>query len=93
MLLALPVAFQVEAEFIENTPQKVLRSLAEANGFTFVDALPAFRQRRGESLYYDHCHPTPRGNRILGELLADALVSQRTSKTLDKSGEHPTAPN
>jgi hypothetical protein len=52
--------------------QEVVRAIAERNGWTFVDPLPAFRaaHARRSALFLDWWHPSPLGHRIAaGETL------------------------
>jgi len=74
VLLALPVAFQVRASFVEDTPQRELAGLARSRGFEFVDLLPALRRHADERLFFDHCHPTPRGNDVIAQALESFLA-------------------
>lgn len=74
VLVSLPVAFQVQASFLEDTPQRELARLAAARGFEFVDLLPALRQRADEELFFDHCHPTSLGNDVIAEALEAFLA-------------------
>lgn len=74
VLVALPVAFQVQADFLEDAPQRELAALARARGFEFVDPLPALRAHAGERLFFDHCHPTPRGNDVVAQVLESFLA-------------------
>lgn len=71
LVVAFPVIYQVEAEFIEDSPQRELAQLAQAHGFAYLDLLPTLRAHRTEQLFLDHCHPSARGN----EIIADAIVS------------------
>jgi lysophospholipase L1-like esterase len=74
VLVALPVAFQVQASFVEDTPQRELAGLAKSRGFEFVDLLPALRKHSDERLFFDHCHPTPRGNDLIAQALESYLA-------------------
>lgn len=69
-LVALPVHAQVYAGFespLLDAPQAWLRDFSRREGIPFLDPLPPLRKRRGEPLYYDHCHYTPGGNEIMAE--------------------------
>ncbi|MDW8299528.1 MAG: hypothetical protein RML95_09335 [Anaerolineae bacterium] len=51
----------------------------EAQGFHYIDALPAFQAaiERGESVYYDRIeYLNPSGNRVLAELVANYIESK-----------------
>lgn len=69
-----PVAFQVRADFVEDTPQRELAARARAHGLPTLDLLPALRQHADEKLFFDHCHPTPAGNEVVGAALARFLA-------------------
>lgn len=70
LLAALPVSFQVYADFVEDSPQKQLALLASRFEFSFLDLLPVLRQHRQEELFYDQCHLRPLGHEIVAEELA-----------------------
>lgn len=77
LVAAFPVRFQVEASFIEDRPQKMVREKALANGFAFIDLLPLFRESDNAELFYDHCHLTPAGNEIAGDAIARKIADMR----------------
>ena len=52
---------------------EVLESVAREHRVQIVDPLPSFRAHRGEFLFMDDVHLTPRGHRLLASILADAL--------------------
>jgi lysophospholipase L1-like esterase len=64
--------------------QDVLRQYAEANGWTFVDPLPAFRKSQaegaGQPLFLDVGHPNEAGQR---------LMAQEIYNTLNQAGALP----
>lgn len=72
---ALPVAFQVYAAFLEDTPQRILREKVSRRGFLYLDLLPFLRKyREGEKdLYYDWCHPTGKTADFIARVLAGFL--------------------
>lgn len=74
VLVSLPVAFQVQAGFVEDAPQRELARLAASHGFEFVDLLPALRRHADEKLFFDHCHPTALGNDVIAEALEAFLA-------------------
>lgn len=57
--------------------QEVLRQYAAANGWIFVDPLPAFRKsaaaNAGQSLFLDVGHPNEAGQRLMAQELYNAL--------------------
>jgi lysophospholipase L1-like esterase len=74
-----PVRPQVEAEYIADEPQRTLARLTAELDIPFLDLLPVLRaaQREGgEPLYYDQCHPTPRGNQIVARAILEFLWSE-----------------
>lgn len=73
-----PATYQVEAEFVDDRPQRMFREMAEEVGVPHLDLLPGMRaayRRLGRSLSYDHCHLTPEGSRVAAELLAPFIRS------------------
>jgi hypothetical protein len=79
-IVAFPVRQQVVADFVADYPQQKLRELAAALGVPVLDLLPVLREahRRGMgSLFYDHCHPTPLGNRVIAEAILSFLRQTR----------------
>ncbi|MEW6775164.1 MAG: hypothetical protein AB1405_02645 [Bdellovibrionota bacterium] len=76
---ALPVRYQVEAEFLEDLPQRTLQKKAAEAGFGFIDFLPFLREHRGEHLFFDQCHLTVEGNEIAGKALAEFLAPRIAS--------------
>ena len=75
VVAALPVAFQVYAAFLEDTPQRILREKVKRRGFFFLDLLPFLRKYRKEEkdLYYDWCHPTGKTADFIARVLAGFL--------------------
>jgi lysophospholipase L1-like esterase len=82
-IVAFPVRDQVEAGFLADEPQQYLGELAARLDVPCLDILPRLRQAHaagGTPLFYDHCHHTPEGNRIIAaaiyEFLARELAEQ-----------------
>lgn len=75
LVIAFPVSYQVEASFVEDTPQQKLKAIAGSLGFEFLDMLPILREGSEKKLFYDHCHPTRAGNEVIAEAVLDALRS------------------
>jgi hypothetical protein len=70
--LAFPSRQQVEAGFDTSQPQQQLAHTARRLAVPLLDLLPVLRdlQRKGEGpLFYDQCHHTPRGSRLLAETI------------------------
>ena len=70
-----PVRYQVEAEYLEDAPQRLFAATTAELGLEGLDLLPLLRQAasgdRPTGLYFDQCHLTPRGNALVAEALAD----------------------
>lgn len=69
-----PVSFQVEANYVEDAPQRRMQQLAEERHLPYYDVLPLLRKERGKKLFFDQCHPTAEGNRIIGRELASVYL-------------------
>jgi hypothetical protein len=76
LIAAFPVRFQVEADFVDDRPQRALAERAGTNGFGFLDFLPLLRSHGSEAIYFDHCHPLPAPNAWIGEALAQRIRSE-----------------
>ena len=72
-IVLFPSAFQVYADFLENTPQRVMAKKANELGFPYLDLLPILGERADKKLYYDHCHPNVEANDIIGKSLAEFI--------------------
>jgi hypothetical protein len=73
LVVCFPVAPQVEAGFPTDEPQRRLEVVTGRMGVPVLDLLPPLRAARKEStepLFYDICHHTPRGSRVI----ADAIL-------------------
>ena len=68
-----PVKYQVEADFLEDTPQRRLAAKAARLDFHYLDLLPMLRENRTTDLFFDHCHPREVGNELLGLEIARFL--------------------
>ncbi|MCB0344993.1 MAG: hypothetical protein KDD66_07740 [Bdellovibrionales bacterium] len=75
-VMAVPVPYQVGAEFVDDVPQKKLAALCSEMGFAFFDLLPVLRPFRAEELFYDHNRLTPFGYKTIGEPLAKFLSEE-----------------
>ncbi|NOZ67828.1 MAG: SGNH/GDSL hydrolase family protein [Deferribacteres bacterium] len=76
-LFSFPVSVQVEAEFFDNKPQRILKKICEERNIPFLDLLPVMRENREKNLFYDQCHPTFTGNTIIAEALYKFLKNSR----------------
>lgn len=75
-----PCTAQVEAETLDDQPQRSFERLLAELGIAHLDLLPALRaayRRTGRSLAYDHCHLTPEGNAVVAEALSAFLLRER----------------
>ncbi len=76
-----PSTFQVEAEFLDSTPQDMFIEMMREMELPHLDLLPILRaayRERGHSLAYDNCHLTPEGNAVVADALAEFLRPQVT---------------
>ena len=72
LIVCFPVAPQVEARFSCDQPQRRLGEVAGRLHVPLLDLLPSLREaeRRGLGpLFYDQCHHTPAGSRVVAEQL------------------------
>lgn len=82
-VVAFPVRQQVEAQYVYDYPQRRLRGVARRLDIALLDLLPVLRGAGADaaaSLFYDHCHHTPAGNRLLAAAVLDFLVWLRSPK-------------
>jgi len=76
VVVAHPAEPQVRAEFVSDWPQRRLAESAQRLGLPVLDLLPALRAaaRRGDGpLFYDVCHHTPEGSRVVAETILEFL--------------------
>jgi lysophospholipase L1-like esterase len=77
VIVAFPVKPQVEAASPDIYPQEQLARIGAALGIPVLDLLPLLRQARAsgmEDLFYDHCHHTPGGNRLIAAAIYRFLL-------------------
>jgi lysophospholipase L1-like esterase len=79
-MVAFPVRFQVDAEFLDDTPQRALGEIAARRGIPLLDLLQPLRDYPGGPLYYDQCHPTVLGNAVVGAEVASFLAALLDSR-------------
>lgn len=75
-VVAFPVRFQVQAPYLRDEPQRKLTEITADLGIPMLDLLPMLReayQTAGPPLYYDHCHMTPHGYRLVAERVCELL--------------------
>jgi len=69
-VVVFPVAYQVYTNFIENTPQTILKEKVKRLKFEYFDILPVLRPFRAKfKMFYDQCHPTDKTHKIIAEAL------------------------
>jgi hypothetical protein len=83
LFVAFPVTYQVEAEYVHDWPQQQLSKVGAELGVPVLDLLPFLRKAQRESkepLFWDWCHPSPLGSRLIAEqLLAFIQANTRGS--------------
>jgi len=76
----MPVKIQVEADFLDDRPQRMFQHLMTQRGLRHVDLLPSLRAAYREaktSLSYDHCHLTATGHEAVAKALAPVVDDAR----------------
>lgn len=71
-----PCTFQVEAEFLDDTPQRSFEAVTSELGVLHCDLLPAMRAKYQEdraSQAFDHCHLRPEANDFVAGIMAAFL--------------------
>ena len=69
-IVAFPVRAQVQTSINDNYPQQRIRDFAAEQNIPFLDILPVLRNARvATPIFYDHCHHTPEGNRLIAEAI------------------------
>ncbi|MFT5170964.1 MAG: lysophospholipase L1-like esterase [Candidatus Marinamargulisbacteria bacterium] len=79
-IVTFPVWYQIESDFLENSPQIQLKSIARDLGFPILDLLPMLRQNRQSDLYFDQAHPNQHGNALIGRAVADFVQTNFIQK-------------
>ncbi|HEY5622684.1 MAG TPA: hypothetical protein VIV14_02910, partial [Gammaproteobacteria bacterium] len=80
-LVIFPFTFQFEDPATLSEPQRIVREFADSHGIANLDLLPFLYERlkeegRGEKdFFYDWDHPTELGNRVIGDRIAEFLIS------------------
>lgn len=76
VFVALPVSYQVEARFVDNRPQRRLVQIGRELGVPVLDLLPPLRAATSQgTLFYDQCHHTALGSRVVARAVADFLTT------------------
>lgn len=81
LVVIFPVSFQVDADYLENTPQRILSDKVSRLGFDCLDLLPLLRGNKNASLFFDECHLTEAGNDIVGHALANRIKKDQDLTT------------
>ncbi|MFO0984381.1 MAG: SGNH/GDSL hydrolase family protein [Planctomycetota bacterium] len=79
LVVCFPVRVQVEAQFVEDYPQRQLRRICAEHGLLLLDLLPTLRQAyqtSSEPLFYDDCHHTARGNDVIADRILPFILEQ-----------------
>ncbi len=79
-VVAMPVIYQVQAEFVEDTPQRMLADILARHQVPLLSLLPIEREHRTETLFFDWCHPNQRGNQIITGPIARFVSAQTKGK-------------
>lgn len=75
LIVAFPVLYQAYSEFLEDFPQTTLKQKTRDYNFYYLDLLPTLRKHTDTLLFFDQAHPTIETNKLIGETLADFLLS------------------
>lgn len=89
MIVVLPVYFQVYSDILDDRPQKKVAAIGAEMGFPVLDLLPVLRSMKDKELFYDHCHPLPATNGIMGLALKNFIYDNYFSASDKKAiAEH-----
>lgn len=83
-VIMMPVRYQVEADYVEDAPQRRLAEILDRMGVPHHSLLAAERAHRQEDIFYDWCHPTERGNRIIAPEIAEFISRELISSSKAK---------
>ncbi len=78
MIVAFPVRQQVEASYVYDYPQQRLHELSRSLDVPLLDLLPILGSQSeypAEEVFYDQCHHTPEGSRLIAGAIVDFLAS------------------
>jgi lysophospholipase L1-like esterase len=85
-VVAFPVRHQVEATALFDYPQRRLREITRALGVPLLDLLPTLRAVHARSkttdppMFFDQCHLTPHGSRVVTRSVYEFLRETRDTK-------------
>jgi hypothetical protein len=80
LIVGFPVRYQVQADFVEDYPQRKLKETAERLGIPLLDLLPPLRQAerhmagRGKDLFYDNIHFSLDGHAFASREIHDFIL-------------------
>jgi len=72
-IMVFPVAVQVRSSVADDYPQKKMLSYCSRAQIPCLDLLPWLKSHRDEEIFFDHCHLTAQGNRIVADALAEFI--------------------
>lgn len=76
-VVSFPAAPQVYHDPIDDAPQRQLKEICSARNIPVLDLLPVLRAARTEArLFYDQCHHTPAGSRVVAEAIYAYLTAR-----------------
>ena len=86
-VVVFPVRHQVEATGLFDYPQRRLREITRTLGVPLLDVLPVLREEHAKStgaeppMFFDQCHLTPRGSRIVARAVYEFLRDTANATT------------
>lgn len=84
IIVMTPVSPQVTG-LLDDWPQTRMKAISAEYGVSFLDLLPLIRKESStasNSLFYDHCHYTPHGHRVVAEAILPYLEAQKTMRSV-----------
>jgi hypothetical protein len=79
LIVAFPATYQMGTDFPSNYPQEQLKKVAQSLDLPVLDLLPPLSElgsARRETLFCDHCHFTPEGNRVVAAMIFAELLKR-----------------
>lgn len=73
-----PVSYQVQAEYVNNVPQRNIKKVMNELDIQFYDLLPDLRakyEKDRENIFFDHCHLKPEGHEFVGKLIGKQILN------------------
>ena len=75
-MISMPVAYQVQSEFIEDTPQRKIAEIAQSLKVPHRSMLEIERASPDKDIFFDWCHPNQRGNQLIAPAIADFVRTE-----------------